>query len=86
MDEDIWVVRVTAPDGTEHVVHNREEWEALKARYDAETFPLAPGPTCNVCGATGAHEVIRFLRRADGVTRGGYKHMLCAACDEEWDH
>ena len=34
-----WLVRATAPDGSVHIIHSREEWEALRARYSASEQP-----------------------------------------------
>ena len=68
------------------VVHEDVPASAWKGEDSLETLRKSLAHACDVCGAPGAREVICFLRRADGVTRPGYKHMLCEACDAEWNH
>lgn len=36
------VVRAQAPDGTWHIITCREDWLALKARYDAQAAEPKP--------------------------------------------
>jgi hypothetical protein len=41
---DDWAVVVTAPDGKVYLVRSREEWSALKAKYDVQAMPVAEEP------------------------------------------